>query len=530
MPRAQRLGRVHSLWALLLACGVLTAVLILLLKLGGPGHDESTRKLSVYCAAGLRVPVEEISRRYEQEFGIKIALQFGGSNSLLNQIEVNKFDTGDLFLAADQHYVDLARQKGLAAECLPAARQRPVIAVRKGNPKQIARVQDLLSDQVKVALADPEQAAVGRAAQKALEKIAVGDSNRWKQLQQHVVASGVFKPTVNDVASDIKLGSVDAGIIWNSTAAMPGYREQLEIVTAPELEDESELVSVCVLNASRQPTAALKLARYLTASDRGLPVFEEYGLDPVDGDEWEEQPKITFFCGSVNRRSVAPIIADFEQREDVQVNAIYNGCGILTSQMKTIVGQEPDRGFPDVYMACDVYYLDNVKEWFQEAVDISDADIVLAVPKGSTRVKTLADLVKPGIRVAVGEPDQCTIGALTRRLLVKEALYDQLKAKQKQPGEVVVEKSSSAQLVPDVVTGHVDAAVAYITDVQANLDTVDVVRFESPLNLAVQPLSIAKTSRHKYLIRRLYEKVENSPQAFENAGFHFRLKKDAGAK
>jgi hypothetical protein len=35
---------------------------------------------------------------------------------------------------------------------------------------------------------------------------------------------------------------------------------------------------------------------------------------------------------------------------------------------------------------------------------------------------------------------------------------------------VVVEKSSSALLVPDVVTGHVDAAVAYITDVMANRD------------------------------------------------------------
>ena len=95
-------------------------------------------------------------------------------------------------------------------------------------------------------------------------------------------------------------------------------------------------------------------------------------------------------------------------------------------------------------MACDRYYLENVNQWFQDAVDVSDADIVIAVPKGSTKVKSLPDLIQPGIRVAVGEPSQCTIGALTRRLLVKEGLYDKLKEKQKQPGEVVVEKSSSA--------------------------------------------------------------------------------------
>jgi len=53
-------------------------------------------------------------------------------------------------------------------------------------------------------------------------------------------------------------------------------------------------VTLCVLNSSRQPTAALKFARYLTAADRGLPVFQEYGLKPVDGDLWEERPESIF--------------------------------------------------------------------------------------------------------------------------------------------------------------------------------------------------------------------------------------------
>jgi molybdate transport system substrate-binding protein len=192
--------------------------------------------------------------------------------------------------------------------------------------------------------------------------------------------------------------------------------------------------------------------------------------------------------------------------------------------MQTIEGQSPAQGFPDVYMACDLYYLDNVRSWFQDAANVSEAEIVIAVPRGSTKVRELSDLVKPGIRVAVGEPDQCTIGALTRRLLVHEGLYDQLKAKQQQEGEVVVEKSSSALLVPDVVTGHVDAAVTYITDVLPNRDRVDVIPIQSSLNLAIQPLSIARTSDHKHLVRRLFQRVAESGHAFEEAGFHFRLR------
>jgi ABC-type molybdate transport system substrate-binding protein len=363
-------------------------------------------------------------------------------------------------------------------------------------------------------------------ARARLLAIAMGDTNRWAQLERHVIADqrGVFKPTVNDVAADVKLGSVDAAIVWDSTVAMPSFRGELETLALPELDGPPNLVALCVLNSSRRPTAALKFARYLSARDRGLLSFAQFGLSPVEGDVWAERPEITFFCGAVSRRAMEPIVAGFEKREDCVVNTVYDGCGILTSRMKTIEGQRQAQGFPDVYVACDTYYLENVRQWFQEAAEVSDTEIVIAVPKGSTKVASLNDLVKPGIRVAVGEPDQCTIGALTRRLLAKEGLYDALKTKQQQEGEVVVEKSSSALLVPDVVTGHVDAAVAYVTDVMASRDQVDVVRIDSALNMAIQPLSIARTSDHKHLVRRLFRRIADSPEAFENAGFHFRLK------
>lgn len=529
-PTKKNAGRINTLWLLLLLSAAAITGLVALLRLDmgvlqpppGTGGSGAARQLAVYCAAGLRFPVEQIARQYEDEYGVAVEIQFGGSDTLLHQIEVNKFDTGDLYLAADDWYTDAARQRGLAAETLPIANQGPVIAVRRDSGKPIDGLRDLLAPDMRVALANPDQAAIGRATRRALEQVPLDGGSLWQALEQQVTKSGVFKPTVNEVASDIKLGSVDAGIVWDATVRMPAFRNELRAIAVPELQAEVDLVSVCVLNASRQPTAALKFARYLAARDRGLPVFEQHGLKPIDGDRWAERPQVTFFCGSVNRRAVEAVIAEFQQREDATVNTVYDGCGILTSRMQTIDGQRPEQGFPDVYMACDRYYLENVQQWFQDDVDISDTEIVIAVPKGSSQVQGLADLVRPGIRVAVGEPSQCTIGALTRRLLVHEGLYDKLKEKQNQPGEVVVEKSSSALIVPDVVTGHVDAALAYLTDVKANLDAVDVVRFDSPLNLAIQPFSIARSSDHKHLGRRLLDKLLASPAAFEQAGFHFR--------
>jgi molybdate transport system substrate-binding protein len=519
----QRSGRVNALWALLAGGMAIVGISAFLLSKGGPGHAPEGQTLVMFCAAGIRVPVEKVAVEYEEKYGVHIELQYGGSQTLLSQIKVDQHGTSDLFLAADDFYTDKAHEDGLAKETLSIAYMRPVIAVSKDNPKKIQAIRDLLKTDVRVSLGSPEQAAIGRAVQKRLKSHQVGDSDLWTKLEEHVTDVGVFKPTVNDVANDVLIGAVDAGIVWDSTVAMPKYAEKLIGVPVDELDGDPNLISICVLTSSQQPTAALKFARYLSARDRGLPVFKKYGMRPVDGDIWVENPEITFYCGAINRRAIAQIVDDFSIREGVSVNTIYDGCGILTGRMKTIDGQSPELGFPDVYMACDRYYLDNVKEWFQDDANVSDAEIVIVVPKGSDKVKTPADLIKPGIRVSIGQPEQCTIGALTRRLLTDQGLYEKLKEKQKSDGEVVVEKSSSALLIPDVVSGHADATVAYITDTIATRNDIDIIKIESPLNMAIQPFSIARTSVHKHLVRRLFTRVSESKDSFEKAGFHFRL-------
>lgn len=516
----RRRGRINPLYALLLSAGCLVALLAVLLHRGGPSN---TGDLTMYTAAGMKPAVEDVVEQYEKEFGVKVTLQYGGSNTLLSQLKTDRYSTPDLYLAADQYYLDQAVADGLAAEVLPIGDQFPVIAVPKGNPRGIDSIDDLLGDDVIVAIANPESAAIGRAVKEALEAVPAGEQTLWDRLEQHVTDSGVFKDTVNYVANDVKIGSVDAGIVWNTTVASPKYREDLEAVVVPELEHQTNQIGVAVLKSSQRPSAALHFARYLTARDRGLPAFAKMAVQTVDGDVWADHPQITFFCGAVNRRAIEDTLARFEQREGITINTVYDGCGILTSRMKTIEGQRPDLGFPDVYMACDRYYLENVHEWFQEDVNVSDTEIVMAVPKGSTKVRELSDLVKPGVRVAVGEPEQCTIGALTRMMLQEEGLYEQLLDKQKQEGEVVVFKSSSALLVPDVLTDAVDVAIAYITDVRANLKKVDIIHIQSARNLAIQPFSVARSSDHKYLVRRLFDAIAASQDKFEQAGFHFRL-------
>ncbi|MHB8898682.1 MAG: molybdate ABC transporter substrate-binding protein [Thermoguttaceae bacterium] len=514
----RRLGSINSFYLVLGATLCLLAFLtFLLVRLNDQGRHVATGPaealsdaLFLYCAAGIQAPVEKIVADYLDRYHVPVRVQYGGSATLLSQAEVSR--TGDLFLAADEGYADLAHDKGLVAERIPVASMRAVLTVRKGNPKAIHRIDDLLRADVRAALANPGQAAIGQAAREALEA-----AGKWKALEEHVTATGVFKPTVSDVANDVKLGSVDAGIVWDSTVAQ---HPELEAVRIEELDRATAHITITVLRSSKTPTAALKFARFLAARDRGLQHFAELGYQPVDGDPWQETPEITFFAGSVNRRALEPIIRQFQQREGVVVNTVYNGCGILTAQMRTM-RQAQGGGFPDVYMACDVYYLDTVKDLFQDGVNVSNTDIVIVTQAGNPKqIAGLEDLARPGMRVAVGQPEQCTIGVLSRRLLEGTGLWDKVRP------NIVTETATSALLVPQVTTGAADAVLAYATDTLAEAGRLHVIPIDSPLAVAIQPFSIARSSQFKYLGRRLFDTIARSPEAFTSAGFRWRLPPD----
>ena len=150
---------------------VLAAALLvglLFWKPGETGRAKITQPLIVYCAAGIKPPMEAAARAYEQAYEVNIQLQYGGSGTLLSNLRVSR--QGDLFLAADDSYLQIARTNLLVDEVIPLARIRPVIAVRKGNPKKIAGLSDLLREEVVVAQANPDAAAVGKVTRDLLLK------------------------------------------------------------------------------------------------------------------------------------------------------------------------------------------------------------------------------------------------------------------------------------------------------------------------------------------------------------------------
>ena len=228
--------------------------------LSGPGEEG----LLVHCAAGLRKPMTEIARQYEEQFGVEVHLQFGGSGALVSQLELAG---GDLYLPADQSYIDLAREKGLVEDAFAAACLTAGMVVAEGNPKGLKELADLSRTDLKISLAE-KSASVGQFTWMVLEQEELLD-----EMISNVV---VTKPTVNAIVQDVAIGAVDVTLAWDAVA---GSSPEVEWIAVPEFSKRVRRASVGVLTSSKNTAGALHLAQYITARDQGRKVFQEQGFE-----------------------------------------------------------------------------------------------------------------------------------------------------------------------------------------------------------------------------------------------------------
>lgn len=456
--------------------------------------------LIVFCAASNRPVLEAIKRDYEAECGGKLQIEYGPSQTLLATHEVTQ--TGDLFLPADESFIQQAQAKKLVQEILPLARMQAVLAVAKGNPKKIESLDDLLKEDVKLVQANPEAAAIGVMTKAELSKL-----GKWEPL----AAKSAYKTTVNEVANDLKVGAADVGIVFDAVLHPLPHLEALRVA---ELNPIVAHVSLSVLRSSKQPQRALHFARYMQAANRGLKRYREFGFEPVEvADEWTEKPELKLFAGSMLRPAIEETIKRFEDREGVDVSRVYNGCGILVTQMKA--GQ-----IPDAYFACDAEFMQQVNDFFPRPTEVSQNELVILVPKGNPRgIKTLKDLGKPGLRVGIGHEKQCAMGWLTQKTFAEGKVQEEVMK------NVSVQTPTGDMLVNQMKTGSLDAAVAYLSNAAGSADVLDAVRIKDiPCSVATQPFAVANGSRFPRLAERLSAALKSaeSRERFLNEGFRWK--------
>lgn len=250
--------------AMLALIGLLSAGIVL--------HAQSAQAtakppIRLAAAAGLRAALEPAIAEYEQSTGQRVEVTWGGTGTLYAQIVASNGTFADVFLAADEITINQGRADGWLEGNFPVARQSPVLAVAKGNPKNIHSIDDLLRGDVVLSMPDPDQASTGRAVRNWLEP-----QDRWDAVRQ---AARVTKPTVTDAAADVQIGAADATFVFDHMLRAGNWPE-LEL--AADLGIPGEQATASIVKNSEKTLAAQQFIDWIT-SPAGRTYFERGGFE-----------------------------------------------------------------------------------------------------------------------------------------------------------------------------------------------------------------------------------------------------------
>jgi len=212
-------ARAPALWACLLAAPGLPAC----------GASDAPRDtLLVFASASLTECTRALADAFERRRpGTDVHVHVAGTPRLL--VQLREGADADVLATADptsaRRAVELGRAVG---EPRTLATNRLAIAVAAGNPHRIGGLDDLLREDLRVALCGPEVPA-GRYAREALAAAGV----RARSLSD--------EPSVRALLAKLRLGELDAGIVYaTDVRAGPG-------VQGVALALHHDLVTTCAI-------------------------------------------------------------------------------------------------------------------------------------------------------------------------------------------------------------------------------------------------------------------------------------------
>lgn len=231
-------------------------------------QQATAETLNIFVGAGLRQPMDQLARRFEDQSGHRVFIDYGGSGQLLTRIEAS--GRGDLFIPGSRFYIDKLEKLGKIASMHTIVQHTPVIGVNVKQAERITTFADLSKPGIRLAMGDPKAMAFGRTALAICER-----SGHKDAIYKNV---SVFGATVKQLAMYVSQGSVDAAIIGRADAFQD--RGNIVIVDIPKAYFQAEIIAAAVLQSAAHPAVAEKLGDFL-ASPAAVAVFQNYGFLPM---------------------------------------------------------------------------------------------------------------------------------------------------------------------------------------------------------------------------------------------------------
>ncbi|ROQ89835.1 molybdate ABC transporter substrate-binding protein [Desulfosoma caldarium] len=131
----------------------------------------------------------------------------------------------------------------------------------------------------------------------------------------------------------------------------------------------------------------------------------------------EAQQRLLVYAGAASQPPTEKAAALYEKKTGVKVDIVFGGSGYVLSQMK--LAKQGDIYFPGSsdYMELAKRNGDVFPETERNVVYLVPA---INVPKGNPLdIRTLADLTRPGIKVAIANPEGVCVGAYAVEIIEK---------------------------------------------------------------------------------------------------------------
>lgn len=243
---------------------VAVALQLLFSDLARPSYLNAA-ELTVAAAADLRCAFAEIGRAFEQETGTTVIFSFGSTGLLAKQIEQGA--PFDVFAAANLTFLDRLRDRGLIIDDSRQlyARGRIVLAVNKKTRLYATQLRDLLQPGIKaIAMANPQHAPYGLAAQQAMEKLGIWDRVRPKL---------VYGENIRHTLQLIQTGNAEAGVIALSVANAP----EISWTLIPDDLHAPIAQALAIIKGTRMEVQARRFTHYLN-QPVGRLIMKKYGF------------------------------------------------------------------------------------------------------------------------------------------------------------------------------------------------------------------------------------------------------------
>jgi molybdate transport system substrate-binding protein len=230
------------------------------------------REVSVAAAADLKFALDEIVWEFgKQNKGVRINVTYGSSGNFYSQI-ANQAPF-DMFLSADLDYPRKLSQQGLTLPDSEFAYAvgRIVLWVPAGSPIEVEKLQMSAlqhSSVTHIAIANPQHAPYGRAAEAAMRSLGVYES---------VKAKLVFGENVAQTLQFVQSGNAEIGIVALSLAVAPTVRGKGQFWEVP-FDSYPRMEQGGVVLKWAKDAGAARMFRAFLMGSTGRSILKKYGF------------------------------------------------------------------------------------------------------------------------------------------------------------------------------------------------------------------------------------------------------------